>query len=117
MLGVRPFTAATRPLLVIASGYSLVALWVMGHGDLWWGAAVDVVLFVVGLTGAYNRLPAPRPHGRLHHAAGVIAAVAFLAMPPAPPWMADYSSLVTSTAMPRCSSRTRRAAGQSTSPS
>jgi len=31
--------------------------------------------------------------------------------------VADYSSLVTSTAMPRCSSRTRRAAGQSTSPS
>ncbi len=81
VLGVRPFTAAIRPLLVIASGYSLVALWVMGHGDLWWGAIVDVVLLLVGLTGACRYLPAPRAraHGRGHRAMGVAAATAFLA--------------------------------------
>lgn len=61
-LGVRPFTAAARPLMVVASAYSLVAFWRMGHGGLWWGAGVDVVLFVVGLTGVYNRLPAPGWH-------------------------------------------------------
>lgn len=80
LLGVRPFTAATRPLLVLASGYSLVALWTMGAGDLWWGAAVDVVLLLTGLSAAYTRLPAaPDSHGRLRHAIGVTAAVAFLA--------------------------------------
>ena len=78
VLGVRPFTAATRPLMVVASAYSLVALWRMGDGDLWWGAAVDVVLFLVGLTGAYHRLPATRDHGRLHRAFGLTAALAFL---------------------------------------
>jgi hypothetical protein len=79
VLGVRPFTAAARPLMVLASAYSLVALWRMGHSDLWWGAAVDVALFIVGLTGAYNHLPAPRSHGQLHHALGLAAAIAFLA--------------------------------------
>lgn len=67
VLGVRPFTAATRPLMVVASAYSLVAFWRMGHGDLWWGPALDVVLFVVGITGSYNRLPAPKPDGRIAH--------------------------------------------------
>lgn len=76
--GVRPFPAAVRPLMVIAPVYSLVALSRMGHGDLWWVAAVDVMLLMVGLTGAYHYLPAPRAHGRLHHAVGLAAAVAFL---------------------------------------
>ena len=44
VLGVRPFAAAVRPVMVIASVYSLVALWRMGDSDLWWGAAVDVAL-------------------------------------------------------------------------
>ena len=58
LLGVRPFTAATRPLLVLASAYSLVALALMGQGELWPGATVDVALLLTGLTGAYKYLPA-----------------------------------------------------------
>jgi hypothetical protein len=59
VLGVRPLTGATRPLMVVASAYSLVFLWRVGDGAFWLGAVVDGVLFVAGLTAAYNRLPAP----------------------------------------------------------
>lgn len=80
VLGVRPFSAATQPLMVIASTYSLVALWRMGHGDLWWGGAVDVALLLAGLTGAYQYLPAaPEQPGRVRHALGLAIAWAFLA--------------------------------------
>lgn len=80
VLGVRPFAAAVRPVMVIASVYSLVALWRMGDGDLWWGAAVDVALFLVGVTGAHRRLPVPAVRrGPMRRALGVFAAVAFLA--------------------------------------
>ena len=34
LLGVAPFAAAVRPLLVIASAYSLVSISLMGPGDL-----------------------------------------------------------------------------------
>ena len=64
LLGITPFTSAVRPLLVFASGYSLVAIWVFGAGDLWWGAALDVVLLLTGLTGIYRRLPIGERHGR-----------------------------------------------------
>jgi hypothetical protein len=79
LLGVRPFTHVLRPVMVVAASYSLVALWRMGHGDLWWGAAVDVVLLVVALSGVYKYLPPANAHGRLHHAFGVAAACLFLA--------------------------------------
>ncbi len=80
LLGVRPFTAATRPLLVLASGYSLVALGLMGDGGLWWGATVDVALLLTGLTAAYEYLPAAHAsRGRVRHALGVTAAFGFLA--------------------------------------
>ena len=80
LLGVRPFTAATRPLLVLASVYSLVALGLMGDGGLWWGATVDGALLLTGLTAAYRYLPAAHAsRGRTWHAVGVTAAIAFLA--------------------------------------
>ena len=80
VFGVRPFTAVTRPSLVLASGYSLVALWRFGLGDLWWGAAIDVVLLLVGLTGAHRYLPAAgESRSRLRHALGVACATAFIA--------------------------------------
>jgi len=80
LLGVRPFTALTRPLLVLASGYSLLALGLMGHGDLWWGATIDVMLFLTGLTAAHKYLPAaPASRGGVKHAIGVTAAFGFLA--------------------------------------
>jgi uncharacterized protein YndB with AHSA1/START domain len=78
LLGVTPFTAAVRPLLVLGSGYSLVAIWVFGAGDLWWGAALDVVLLFTGLTGLYRRLPIGERHGPWPHRIAVSAATAFL---------------------------------------
>ncbi|HWI17661.1 MAG TPA: hypothetical protein VNT81_07940 [Vicinamibacterales bacterium] len=58
VLGVRPFTSMMRPAMVLASAYSLVAMSRFGQGGLWWGATLDVVLLLTGLTGAYRYLPA-----------------------------------------------------------
>jgi len=76
MFGVRPFKSIVRPAMVIASAYSLVALFVMGHGDLWWGAQTDIALFLVGLTGLYRRLPEPRHASGAWHVARVAAGLA-----------------------------------------
>jgi hypothetical protein len=72
MLELRPFTQATRPALVLASVYSLVALYRLGQPDLWFGAAVDGALLMAGLTGVYRYLPAPelRPN-RLRHSVAI----------------------------------------------
>lgn len=78
LLGVTPFTRVVRPLLVVASVYSLVAISRVGQGDLWWGVALDVMLLLTGLSGVYRYLPAPRPHTRAAHRFGVAAAAAFL---------------------------------------
>jgi len=43
--------------MVLASAYSFVLIWRFWQPDLLWGAAIDVALFVTGLTGAYRRLP------------------------------------------------------------
>ena len=82
ILGVRPFTAVARPALVLASAYSLVAIWVAGLSDLWWGAGLDPVLFVLGVTGAYRYLPARSEHaGHIRTAFGalVVAVVVYAA--------------------------------------
>lgn len=78
LLGVTPFTRVVRPLLVVASAYSLVAISRVGQGDLWWGIAFDVLLLFTGLSGIYRYLPEPRSHTRAAHRAGVAAAAAFL---------------------------------------
>jgi hypothetical protein len=78
LLGVTPFTAVVRPFLALASTYSLIAIWRMGGGDLWWGAGFDVVLFVAGITGAYRWLPEGPRHGTWAHRAGVALAAAFI---------------------------------------
>ena len=67
LLGLTPFTAVVRPALVLASGYSLVAIFVMNAGDLRWGAALDVVLLLTALTGIYRKLPIGRGHPGLPH--------------------------------------------------
>jgi hypothetical protein len=46
---------------VLASAYSLIAIWRMGQGDLWWGVPVDVALLTIALTGAYQLLPGAVP--------------------------------------------------------
>ena len=78
LFGVKPFTAVVRPFLVLASAYSLIAIFTFGAGDLWWGAAVDVGLLLVGLSGVYKYLPAATPHPGSPHRIGVAFAAAFV---------------------------------------
>jgi hypothetical protein len=79
ILGVWPLTLAYRQLLVVASAYSLVSLEILGHGSLWLGAVIDVLLLIVGLSGMLDRLPAPAPaSGGLRRALRTATAVAFL---------------------------------------
>jgi uncharacterized protein YndB with AHSA1/START domain len=58
MIGLRPFTSMMRPAMVLASAYSLIAIWRFGQGGVWWGAGFDAVLLLAGLTGAARFLPA-----------------------------------------------------------
>ena len=57
VIGMRPLAALGRAAMVLASAYSLIAIWRMGQGDLWWGVPVDLALALIGLTGLYRRLP------------------------------------------------------------
>src|SRR4051794_20501588 len=65
LLNIKPFSAMARPAMVLASAYSLIAIWRMGSGDLTWGAAFDVTLFFLGVTGIYRRLPEINRSGHL----------------------------------------------------
>ena len=67
-----PFSSVMRPALVLASAYSLVGIWRFGQGDLWWIAAVDLVFFGAGLTGAYRYLPDPHADHASAPAAGIV---------------------------------------------
>lgn len=83
ILGLHPFTTITRQVLVLASGFSLVTIWRLGDPGTWFGAGTDVLLFLTGLTGLYQYLPAPHAsRGRWHHpwrhGLGVTFAVAFM---------------------------------------
>ncbi len=80
LLGITPFTSAVRPLLVLASTYSIVALYRLGQPDLWAGAAIDGALLMIGLTGVYRYLPEPSPSiNRVRHEVAVFAAVLVMA--------------------------------------
>ncbi len=79
ILGARSCAAMTRPLLVLASAYSFVAIWTMGNRDLWWGASVDFVLMLTGLTGLYRRLPVPARRPGFWRAARSTAGIAAIA--------------------------------------
>jgi hypothetical protein len=61
VLGVRPMDRAISETMVLASIYSLVGLWRLGHADLWAGAVLDLVLVAVGLwrgfAGWFPRTP------------------------------------------------------------
>jgi hypothetical protein len=78
LLGLRPFDRGISPLLVLASGLSLVAIARLGDSTLWFGAAFDVVLLAVGLWRAYGGWPDHPRHGRVWHVAGVIGGFALL---------------------------------------
>lgn len=78
LFGLTPFSAAVRPLLVLAAGYSLVLVIVNGAGRAPWVPTIDVGLLAAGLTGAYRRLPAGPSHPGLPHQAAVSASTAFV---------------------------------------
>lgn len=71
ILGLKPFTRAISPLLVLSSGYSLVAIYVLGDRGLWFGAASDIVLFLVGLWRAFAGWPMHPSHRRIWHVAAL----------------------------------------------
>jgi uncharacterized BrkB/YihY/UPF0761 family membrane protein len=73
---VRPFKWMTRPAMVLASAYSLIAIFLFNQPDLAWGGAVSLALLITGLTGLYRRLPARSPLGAgVWHDMGVGAAI------------------------------------------
>ena len=76
--GVTPFTAMAQPFLVVASGYSLVLIWIGGAGDAPWVPFLDVVLLLTGLTGIYRRLPIGAGHPGMPHRVAVSAGTAFV---------------------------------------
>jgi len=78
ILGLRPLDRAISPLLVLSSGLSLIALVRFADPTLWFGAAFDVALFILGLWRAYRGWPAHPSHGRRWHVAGVAAGVLLL---------------------------------------
>jgi azurin len=88
MLGRRPFDRAISPLLVVASGWSFVAILVLEDPGLRVGAVCDVALLLVGLWRAFAGWPAHpssaeategRPsHRRIWHGAAVALAFLFV---------------------------------------
>jgi azurin len=57
ILGLRPFDRAISPLLVLASGWSLVAIMRLDDPRLWFGAVCDVALLLTGLWRAATGWP------------------------------------------------------------
>jgi uncharacterized protein YndB with AHSA1/START domain len=78
LFGIKPFTGVVRPFLVLASGYSLVAILTAGQAGLWWGLALDVALLLLGLTGIYRWLPQDQPHPGLPHRVAVATSAALV---------------------------------------
>jgi hypothetical protein len=76
--GVTPFTAAARPCLVLASGYSLVLTLIAGTAGVFWVPVLDVLLLLAGLTGIYGRLPIGASHPGLPHRLAVSASTALV---------------------------------------
>lgn len=89
LLGLRPLDRAISPLLVLASALSFVGIVVMEDPTLWFGAACDVALLLVGLWRAYGGWPvhptlaeatAGRPsHRHIWHVAALTAGFSLLA--------------------------------------
>ncbi len=89
LLGMRPLDRKISPLLVLASGWSLVAIFCLGDPGLWFGAACNVALLLLGLWRAYGGWPAhpafaeatagKPPHRRIWHVAAVTAGFTLLA--------------------------------------
>ena len=78
LLGLRPLDVAISPVLVLASGLSLIAIVRFADPTLWFGGACDVILLSLGLWRAYGGWPQHPAHGRFWHAAGVGGGFALL---------------------------------------
>ena len=78
LLGMRPLDSAISPLLVLASGLSLIAVVRFADPSLWFGGACDVALLLVGLWRAYGGWPEHPAHGRIWHAVGLVSGFALL---------------------------------------
>jgi hypothetical protein len=57
LLGVGPLRAAIGPLLVLASGLSLVAVVQFGNPALWFGGFCDAGLLAIGIWRGYSGWP------------------------------------------------------------
>ncbi len=78
LLGMRPMDYFISPLLVLASGLSLVGIFVLGDPSLSVGAICDVALLLVGLWRAFVGWPSHPTHGRVWHVAAVTAGFTFV---------------------------------------
>jgi hypothetical protein len=65
LLGVTPLARAISPLLVLASGFSLIAIVRFADASLWFGAVCDVALLLVGLWRAQSGWRVHPRHGRM----------------------------------------------------
>lgn len=73
LLGLRPLDRLISPLLLVASTWSLVAIFTLGDRALWFGAACDLALWLLGLWRAFAGWPSHPSHGRIWHIAAVTA--------------------------------------------
>jgi len=78
LLGMRPMAHVISPLLVLASGLSLVGIFVLGDPGPSVGAVCDVALLLVGLWRAFAGWPSHPSHRRLWHVAAVTAGFTFV---------------------------------------
>jgi hypothetical protein len=78
LLGLRPLDVAISPVLVLASGLSLIAIVRFSDSSLWFGGACDVALLLIGLWRAYGGWPQHPAHGRIWHAIGLTSGFALL---------------------------------------
>ena len=79
LLDIRPFKWMMRPAMVLASAYSLVAIYLFNQPDLYLGGGASLALLLTGVTGAYRLLPERDPLGTgLLHDMGVSAATAII---------------------------------------
>ena len=78
MLGLRPLDSMISPILVLASGLSLVAIARLGDATLWIGGAFDVPLLFLGLWRSFAGWPTHPYHGRTWHMVGLAFGFAFL---------------------------------------
>ena len=58
LLGLQPFVSALGPLLVLASGLSLVAIVQFADAAFWFGGVCDAALFLMGVWRGYIGWPA-----------------------------------------------------------